>query len=455
MHMTSDSTPSITAGLTRARLDNGLEVILKESHQAPVTSFWLYYRVGSRNELPGFTGISHWVEHMLFKGTERFPRGEFDKAVSRAGGIFNGMTAQDWTTYFETMPAERIELALQFESERMANSLFDPEETESERTVIISEREGSENSFSYLLSEELQATAFRVHSYRHPIIGWKDDLLRISRDDLYRHYRTWYTPNNALVVAVGDFESEAMLALIKRYFEPMQRGPEVTSIAVVEPEQRAERRVLLRGSDPTAYLAQAFPAPAASHPDFFPLIIMDAVLSGAKGLGLLGGGGNNRSNRLYKALVEGGLAVDASSSFRPTIDPDLFSFFVTLAPNVEHAQVEAALWTEIDQIKEYGVTRAELEKAIKQTKAQFAFSSESVTHQGYWLGFAEMVASLDWLQTWVEKLTAVTSDDVQRVARVYFSRSKQSIGWYLPNAADESDEADESDAADADDEFED
>ncbi|MDQ3248754.1 MAG: insulinase family protein, partial [Chloroflexota bacterium] len=372
--------------LTKVKLDNGLQVILKESHTAPVASFWIYYRVGSRNELPGTTGISHWVEHMLFKGTDQFPRGEFDKAVSRAGGVFNGMTSQDWTTYFETFPAERIELALQVESDRMANSIFDVEETESERTVIISEREGSENSYFYLLNEEVQAAAFQLHSYHHPIIGWKSDLLTIERADLYRHYRTFYTPNNAVAVVVGDFDTPMMLAQIEHYFGSLPTGPAVPPMRLQEPEQQAERRVVLRGSELTSYLMLCFHAPEATHADFFPLIVMDAVLSGAKGMGLFGGGTNNRSNRLYKALVDTRLTVDVSSSYRPTVDPDLFSFYVTLAQGVAHQTVEDAIWAEIAKVQEEGVTSAELTKAIKQTKAQFAYSSESVTNQAYWLG---------------------------------------------------------------------
>ena len=420
--------------LTKTRLPNGLQVILKESHVAPVASFWIYYRVGSRNELPGTTGISHWVEHMLFKGTDQFPRGEFDKAVSRAGGIFNGMTSQDWTTYFETFPSDRIELALQVESDRMANSLFDPEETESERTVIISEREGSENNYFYLLNEEVQASAFQVHSYHHPIIGWKSDLRTMQRDDLYNHYRTFYTPNNAIAVAVGDFDTQEMLAKLERYFGHLPVGPAVPRVRVQEPEHQAERRVLLRGSDLTSYLIMAFHAPAATHPDFFPLIVMDAVLSGAKGMGIFGGGGNNRSNRLYKALVDTELAVDISSGYRPTVDPDLFGFYATLAQDVDHQQVEDAIWAEIAKVQAEGVTAAELTKAIKQTKAQFAYSSESVTYQAYWLGFSEIIANTEWLENWLEKLTAVTAEDVQRVALEYFDQNKQTVGWYLPTA---------------------
>jgi len=194
--------------------------------------------------------------------------------------------------------------------------------------------------------------------------------------------------------------------------------------------------VILRGNDLTSYLIMAFHAPEATHPDFFPLIVMDAVLSGAKGMGIFGGGGNNRSNRLYKALVDTQLAVDISSSYRPTIDPDLFSFYATLAQGVEHSQIEEAIWAEIAKIQQEGVTTSELTKGIKQTKAQFAYSSESVTYQAYWLGFSEVIATTEWLANWLEKLTAVTAADVQRVAETYFNQNQQTIGWYMPEQAE-------------------
>ena len=421
-------------GLTSTKLANGLQVVLKPSRVAPVASFWVWYRVGSRNEGPGLTGVSHWVEHMLFKGTERYPRGEFDKAVARAGGVFNGMTWQDWTTYFETFPSDRIELALQVESDRMANAVFDPAETESERTVIISEREGSENDYFYRLQEEVQAAAYAVHSYRNPVIGWKTDLTTMTRDDLYGHYRTFYTPSNAVVVATGDFDPDAMLAQIDAYFGALPGGPATPALRLHEPEQRAERRVIVRGEDPVAYFMQAFHAPPASHDDFFPVIVMDSVLGGAKGMGIFGGSANNRSNRLYKALVETELAVDANSSYGPNIDPGLFTISATLAPDSTHQQVEEAIWAEIEKIQRDGVTAAEMHKAIQQTRAQFAYSSESTTYQAYWLGFSEVVTSLAWLDTWMARLAAVTSADVQRVAQQYFRRDGQTVGWYVPSA---------------------
>ena len=418
----------------KVRLDNGLQILLKESHLAPVASFWIYYRVGSRNEAPGVTGISHWVEHMLFKGTERYPQGAFDKAVARAGGAFNGMTWQDWTTYFETFPAERIELALDVESDRMANAIFDEEETESERTVIISEREGSENSYRWLLNTEMQAAAFQTHPYRHPVIGWKEDLLTMGRDDLYEHYRTFYTPSNAVAVAVGDFDSAWMVERIEQYFGGVEAGPALPAMRLQEPEQRAERRIVLRGTDMTSYFGLAFHAPDARHPDFFALTVMDSILSGAKGMGLFGGGSSNRSNRLYRALVDKELAVGVSSAFMPTIDPYVFGFSATLAQDITHQEIEEAIWAEIERAQEEPVAAEELDKAIKQTKAQFAYSSESVTNQAYWLGFSEMIADSEWFDGWLENLEAVTAEDIQRVAQSWFGRNKQTVGWYMPEA---------------------
>jgi zinc protease len=266
------------------------------------------------------------------------------------------------------------------------------------------------------------------------VIGWETDLHSITRDDLHRHYRTYYAPGNAVAVVTGDFDAGVLLDQMRSYFGSLPSAPPAPTPRIVEPPQAAERRIVLHGDDPTAYYLQLFHAPAAAHPDFFPMIVLDSVLGGAKGMGLAGGSANNRSNRLYRALVEKQLAVDASCSFGPTVDPGLFSFQATLVPGVKHAAVEAAIWREIERVQAEGVTGAELEKAIKQTRAQFVYSSESVTNRAYWLGFSAVVADLPWLATWAERLAAVTSADVQRVAGVYLTRNHQTAGWYAPES---------------------
>ena len=221
----------------KTTLSNGLTVFLKEIHTAPLISSWMWYRVGSRDETTGRTGISHWTEHMQFKGTPKFPAKLLDKSISRDGGYWNAFTFMDWTTYFETMPADKIDLALRLESDRMTNSLFASKEVASERTVIISEREGGENEPMFRLSEAIQHAAFRVHPYHHEIVGDKADLHTITRDDLYNHYKTYYIPNNAVMAVAGDFDTKSMLARIRELFEPIPAGATPPRLARHEPPQ--------------------------------------------------------------------------------------------------------------------------------------------------------------------------------------------------------------------------
>jgi zinc protease len=428
--------------IRKITLDNGLTVVLREMHHAPVASFWIWYRVGSRNEHAGITGISHWVEHMLFKGTPTYPQGEFDKAVAREGGMFNGMTWIDFTTYFETLPSDRIDLALRVESDRMANAIFDGAETDMERTVIISERQGNENNPNFLLGETLQAAAFQAHSYHHSVIGWQCDLETMTRDQLYAHYRTFYAPNNAIVAVAGDFESDALLARINELFGPIPIGPALPPFTAQEPVQRGERRVTVEGPGTTSYLEIAFRAPRATDPDYHALIVLDSILGGAKGMSLWGGGTANRSSRLYKALVETELAADADCSMSSTIDPYLFSFSATVREGRSIQEVEAAMLAEIERVVAEPVSEAELAKAVKQTRAQFAYSSESVTDQGYWLGFSEVVADVGWFESFLDKLAAVTVADVQRVARARLQPKLRTVGWYIPAGGETDDSAD-------------
>ena len=412
-------------------LPNGLTVILAERRAAPVASFWLWYRVGSRNETPGLTGLSHWVEHMLFKGTKTHPQGDFDRMIQREGGQFNGMTWVDWTTFYATLPADRIGLALAIEADRMQNALFDPDEVESERTVIISEREGNENRPGYMLREQVQAASFLCHPYGHMVIGWKDDLRRITRDDLYAHYRAYYTPNNAVAVAVGDFRAEAMAARIEEAFGSIPPGPEPPPVRAVEPQPRAERRVTLHGPGGANYLLIAFQSLSAHDPDFFPLAVLTAVLDGARGLPPFGGSGLGRAARLHRALVNTGLALSVNASVAATLDSYLFTLSATVRPEQDRAEVEQRILEELVRLQEEPVREDELARAIKGTRAMFAYGSESISNQAMWLGFAEMVADLDWLAGYQDRLAAVTPEAIQRVARRLFQPENRVIGWYV------------------------
>ncbi len=420
-------------GFTSTQLDNGLQVIIKEMHHAPVASFWVWYRVGSRNERSGITGASHWVEHMLFRGTERFPGNAVHKLVSREGGVRNGFTYIDYTAYFETLPVDRIDLALQLESDRMINARFNPDDVEAERTIIISERAGRENSPGFLLDEALNAAAFPHHPYGHTVIGSRADLLSMTRDDLWNHYRTYYGPNNAIAVAIGDFATPAMLDRITALFGPAQpSGMPIPPVTTGEYEQTGLRRVEVTGDSRVAYVELAFAAPHALHPDFFPLVVLDAVLSGGKSPSAFGGESLGRSARVYRRLVDTGLATGADTFIRPSIDPHLFSFSATVRAGQTPEVVEAALWEVIDEAAAGAVGEDEVARAIKQSRAQFAYGRESISQQAYWLGFSSVVTSPEWLARYLDSMAAVTVEDVRRVAAVYLRRDRCTAGWYVP-----------------------
>jgi zinc protease len=413
-------------------LSNGLEVLVKEAHAAPVASFWVWYRVGSRNEHVGTSGISHWVEHMLFKGTPSFPKGAAEKAIAREGGVFNGATSYDFTTYYATLPAKRIELALRIEADRMTSATFDHREVDAERTVVMSERRGAENDPEFLLDEELMGAALRVHPYRNPTIGHMCDLESITRSQLYQHYRSYYVPNNAVAVAVGDFDADEMLVLMEGHFGGASRGDDVPKVTAAEPPQRGERRVVVRREGLVPYLKIAFRAPGVREPDFFPLTVLNAILTGASAMTFRGGGLTNKSCRLYRALVAEELAVSISGSLLPTVDPFLYTLSAVVRPGRTPAEVEDALDAEIARVMDDAVTQREVDKATKQAKAQFAYSSESVTGQAMWLGFSEIFADYTWSERYLENLTAVTVEDVRAVAAAYLGRSNRTVGWYVP-----------------------
>jgi zinc protease len=369
---------------------------------------------------------------MLFKGTPQIPKGEMDRLIARNGGTFNGFTSYDYTAYFETLPADRIELGLQIESDRMVNSLFDPEEVESERTVIISEREGHENDPEWWLSEAMMAATFQFHPYRNEVIGWKSDLRAITRDELYAHYQTYYMPNNAILVLVGDFQTDAIMEKVNRYFAGLPAGPQLPAFRAEEPEQQGERRVTIRRHGPAEYVQVSYHTPNCRHSDFAPLVLLDAVLSGAKAMGFGGGAQTNRSARIYRALVETQLAAYAGSSFRPSRDPYLFDLDATVQEGHTAAEIEAALIREIEKVQQDGVDAAEMAKVIKQARALMAYSSESVTQQGLRLGMWEVLDSYHRLDTLIDELSAVTAADVQRVAQIYLIERNRTVGHFIP-----------------------
>lgn len=418
--------------ITRIQLSNGLLVLLKEIHSSPIISHWIWYRVGSRDEVTGKTGVSHWTEHMQFKGTPLFPAGKLDKAISRLGGVWNAFTFLDWTTYYETLPADSISLALRLEADRMVNSTFVKDEVGSERTVIISERQGSENEPLFRLGEEVQAAAFRVHPYHHEIVGDMADLRTIQQEHLYQHYRTFYTPGNAVLAVAGDFESNSMLEEISQLYETLQASNQVPRLSRQEPPQEGERQVTVEGPGETTYIQFAYRAPTAVHPDFFPFTVLDSLLTGPSSLNLFGGGISNKTSRLYKSLVEKELAVSVAGGIQATIDPFLYYITATIHPQKQVRQTVQAVNQEILRLQEEQPNPDELVRAVKQARALFAYGSESISNQAFWLGFSEMFDSYAWFESYLDRLTQVTPQDVRRVAQVYLRPQKRVLGIYQP-----------------------
>src|SRR5580765_5502929 len=266
------------------RLDNGLKVLIQEEHTAPLASVWCWYKVGSKDERPGLTGVSHWVEHMNFKGTTNIPRDQIKGIIEQYGGTWNGYTWIDQTTYLETATRDALERMLFIESERMASCLYHPDDCESERTVIIAELQGGENDPDQFLDQELTAAAFNAHPYKHPTIGWLSDLQTMTREDLFGYYRRYYVPNNATLVIVGAVDTDEALRGAAQHFGKIPPGELVKRVHTKEPEQLGERRLTISREGTTAYLKVGYHAPAVSDAGFVPALILDAVLTGAKGV---------------------------------------------------------------------------------------------------------------------------------------------------------------------------
>ncbi len=417
--------------VTETHFDNGLKILTRELHNAPVATFWVWYRVGSRNEVLGITGAAHWVEHMMFKGTQKLGKGDVFKKVTRNGGSNNAFTWLDFTAYFETLPSERLDIAIEIESDRMVNARFDPAEVASERTVIISEREGHENDPGFWLAEEMQATAFKVHPYHHETIGWKADLQRMTRDDLYNFYKKYYAPNNATVVAVGDFNTEQLLETLNATFGQIPRGADIPALTIDEPEQAGERRVTVRRPGAASYFMSAFKAPRATDPDFYPTMMLAGVLGGGRVFAMRRTS-PGRSSRLYRALVEKSLTADIGVSYRPMLDPYLFQVSATARPGVSLEKIERAVFVELEKIAAKPITDHEYEKVLKQTRAQYVYAEDGVGNHGYRLGMLDVVASWRMYETFLENLEKVTKDDVQRVARKYLAETNRTVGWFVP-----------------------
>ncbi|HXG52109.1 MAG TPA: pitrilysin family protein [candidate division Zixibacteria bacterium] len=406
-------------------LDNGLKVLLLEDRKSPAVTFQVWYRVGSRNEKDGKSGLSHFLEHMLFKGTAKVGPEEYSRIIAKNGGRSNAFTTQDVTVYFATMSREKIGVEIELEADRMANASLSAEFFEPEKKVIQEERRlRTEDQPVSALAETTGAVAYLVHPYRRPVVGWMEDIVRLSRQDLVDYYRLYYVPNNAFIVMVGDFEIAEVLPKIKAAFGAIQRGPQPPKVEVVEPPQRGERRVILKRPAELPFILIYYHAPNLKNPDSFALEVLTYILAGG------------RSSRLYRELVyEKRLArsIDADYS-SVSVDPPVLSITAQLMPGRDVAAVEREIDALIDRVKTEGVTERELEKAKNQIEAGFVFAQDSVFGQALKIGYYEAVGDWRLMNNYLDGIRKVSRDDVVRVARQYLDRDRRTVGILVPTS---------------------
>lgn len=403
---------------------NGLRVLLLANTVAPVATFCVVYHVGSRNEAVGYTGATHLLEHLMFKGTPEFNRekGTAVAAVLEAlGARFNATTWFDRTNYYETIPSDKIEVAVRIEASRMRGALLRDSDRVPEMTVVRNEYERGENSPFQVLYKETFAIAFREHPYHHPTIGWRTDIEGVSTERLKEFYDVFYHPNNATAILIGDFAEDAALATIGRFFgaiPPSARA--IPEVYTVEPPQEGERRFTVRRTAQVAWLALSWRTVAARHPDTPALAALG---------NLLGGG---LTARLHLALVEKSLALSVTVVPWQLRDPALFSVFAPVRPGVAPEVVEQTIRAEAARIAREGVSEAEAEKARTQIEAEVIFERDSTDQVAASLSEAIAVADWEWYADYPEMVRRVTAQDIRRVAATYFKDDGLTAGFYLP-----------------------
>jgi len=404
-------------------LENGLKILILEDHKAPTATFQIWYRVGSRNEKSGKTGLSHLLEHMMFKGTSNNGPKTFSNTIKKAGGTENAFTSKDYTGYFELLASDRITLPVPLEADRMKNILLSDSAVLSERDVVMEERRlRYDDDPQNLLMEEVFAAAFKNHPYQWPVIGWMSDLKSLNPEDLVNHYRTYYSPNNAVIIVVGDVDKGKMLEKIRKEFGPVPPGPKVPDSVGVEDEQRGERRIYVKKEAELPYMVSVYKTPNITHEDGFALEVLGSILSDGK------------SSRLYRSLVyEKQLAVSAWAGYDGiTRDPFLFLMGATAAHGKKIEEIETALNEELEKIKKTAPSEQELLKAKNQVEASFIMQQDSIYMQARTIGAFEMTVGWRFIEKYLDGIRRVTADDVRRAAAKYLTDDRKTTGILLP-----------------------
>lgn len=404
-------------------LKNGLKILIIEDHKAPTATFQIWYRVGSRDENTGKTGLSHLLEHMMFKGTEKYGPKTFSRTIQRAGGKDNAFTSRDYTGYFELLASDRIGLPIELEADRMRNLVLTKDAVLSERDVVMEERRlRYEDDPQNLVFEQLMALAFNNHPYRWPVIGWMSDLKGLDPDDLIKHYQAYYAPNNAVVIIVGDVNKEEMVSKITAAFGDIPAGPEIKAAKIEEDEQRGERRFYIKKEAELPYIISAYKTPDIKHEDGFALEVLGSILSDGK------------SSRLYHRLVyEQQVALSAWAGYEGLYkDPLLFFTGATAAHGKNIEEVERALDDEIEKIKKEPPSEREVQMAKNKVEASFIMGQDSIYMQAKMLGTFEMIGGWRLWDRYIEGIRRVSPEDVRRVAEKYLVADKKTTGILIP-----------------------
>jgi zinc protease len=407
-------------------LKNGMKVLVQTDHSIPNVALYIFYRIGSRNEHPGTTGLSHFFEHMMFNGAKKFGPGELDKAMEANGAANNAYTNENTTVYQDWFPRSALKLIFDIEADRIQYLSFDPKRVESERGVVASERRTEvDASNSGILDEQLQATAFVAHPYQWPVVGWMSDIEHWTMDDLKHHFEMGYAPNNATMVVVGDVTPEEIFQLCEKYIEPIPQHAPPPKVTTVEPEQTGERRLVVRKAAELPLLQIAYHVPQTNSPDFYALNILRTVLV------------QGESSRMYQRLIDKDqIALDVGITLSPAFDPTILKMSIQPKQGVDPQKCEAAVYQELDRVKKGSIGDQELEKAKNIRLVEFYQQMRTINGRANTIGTYEVFfGDYHKLFDAAKNYSAVTKEDVQRVAQKYFGANNRTVATLIPDNA--------------------
>lgn len=404
-------------------LQNGLKVIVIKDTNSPVAVFQIWYNAGSINEPIGKTGLSHLLEHMMFKGTHRYGPKRFSRMISREGGIDNAGTSKDYTFYFQKLPPDKIYLSIELEADRMRNLIMDAQEVEAEKKVVMEERRlRYEDDPQNVVYEEVIATAFKNHPYRWPVIGWMSDIEGITRDDLWDYYRRHYTPNNAFIVVVGDIDVDKVIERIRNEFGFIPKGDDIKRLDVNEPQQMGEKRVYVKKEAELPYILIAYKTPNIFNDDSYALDVLAYILS------------DGRASRLYRELVDKGqMALSVGGGYDNLQKyPSLFYLYGTPMPGKGIEGLEKALYDEIEKLKDNPPSEKEVQRVKNRIEAEFIMSQDSIFYQARLIGIFETLGDWRLKDKYLNGIRMVKPEDVQRVAKRYLTEDNRTVGVLIP-----------------------